>query len=539
VSTDRPSHTSHELPEKAGGPCRGLVYNSYCIVWLDVFTAALSRELPSSQFCQPFASEVDREIFDPRFLERGLMSRFRLTGFQVSLKIDSSATSPAITGPVEVVVASYFDSSISITYRLAVGAAPSFCKATAALDSDQLILLAGAPLGCEHWSPATRPREQSTISPALALCDVTSLHLDSTGQQLLAPQSLVNHENALTEVFGRYRTFLVDKSSPGSPPTYSTTYVVIDVWEDISDTPTSFDDWAAPAIVEHIAEHHKSELMGILTLYPYEWPYRDQRCFERVAGTNIAIDTDDLVLVSETVTLIVGPYGRRGAEAPTNWSAVLRDRSIDRVSWPELVHILEIVLAKLHAVRSAFYRLQLADITWRTRRNGKDLIRENSLLALDVGRMLIDLDAVEFSRFASHRLLSRSLEERLGVAAAVAGLSTALAQIDSAVKNIDSIDDLRRSRIVRLFLAFITVASVFQLFFAPTSIPLVADLVSSAAASAVGMTLIGGVALATILMALVGGVLFLWRQGTIGLRRLLGRRRALEATARRSWWRPH
>ena len=55
------------------------------------------------------------------------------------------------------------------------------------------------------------------------------------------------------------------------------------------------------------------------SLYPEEWPYRMDSSFEDICGKNIAIDTDDLVLANENMSLVIGTYGNRGKEAPTDW----------------------------------------------------------------------------------------------------------------------------------------------------------------------------------------------------------------------------
>lgn len=68
--------------------------------------------------------------------------------------------------------------------------------------------------------------------------------------------------------------------------------------------------------------------------------------FEDICGKNIAIDTDDLVLANENMSLVIGTYGNRGKEAPPTGknTGPSRDRYHD--SWPEYLVLVEILLAK-------------------------------------------------------------------------------------------------------------------------------------------------------------------------------------------------
>ncbi len=50
--------------------------------------------------------------------------------------------------------------------------------------------------------------------------------------------------------------------------------------------------------------------------------------FEDICGKNIAIDTDDLVLANENMSLVIGTYGNRGKEAPTDWKNTWPDETV-------------------------------------------------------------------------------------------------------------------------------------------------------------------------------------------------------------------
>lgn len=89
-----------------------------------------------------------------------------------------------------------------------------------------------------------------------------------------------------------------------------------------------FDRMKEDDIIQHIEKFHRSELVGLMTLYPEEWPYRMEKSFGDICGKNIAIDTDDLVLVNENVCVVIGTYGKRGNCAATNWKEHLGRRSV-------------------------------------------------------------------------------------------------------------------------------------------------------------------------------------------------------------------
>jgi hypothetical protein len=191
------------------------------------------------------------------------------------------------------------------------------------------------------------------------------------------------------------------------------------------------------------------------------------------------------------VALVIGTYGLRGAGAPTDWQEVLRiKRAVEHVCWPEYLHILDIEIAKLHTINAAFYKLQSAAFETSGNVSRKELIKQNSLLALQVSRMIVDMDAVNFSRYASHKLMYKKTEERLDAKGETTLLQNALQQFDIALKNIDNMEELQRSRIVRILLAFITIASVFQVVFEDVRVPLIATLVDDQFATRVGVLVI-------------------------------------------------
>jgi hypothetical protein len=482
------------LARKPDEHCGHLICNSFCIVWFHAFSidyAAPMNSLQADEYLRPYTSTLDEQIFDHHFLDRNLIKRYQIEGFDISIQISEEDSSPVVSGRIHVEATLYFDSTFTITYRLTVGNFLNSCHASRKLSSDHIIMLAGMPLGVEHWHATEEGgKNTSTIDFKVFRCFVHNLRLDREGAIIAEPVNLDGADEVLHEVFSRYRAFLCRKSLSKSAGSIShdSTYVLIDIWEDIEHSEgggVNFSKMSAPEIIRHIESEHKAELIGILTLYPFEWPYRDERCFSRVCGDNVAIDTDDLVLVSENAAIIIGTYGLRGKGSPVDWQKVLTRRSTDHVCWPEYLHILDIIIAKLHAVRVAFYELHSAP--GDARYQG---IRDNSMLTIKISKILVDLNAVNFSRYASHKLMYKMTQERLDIDREMSILSEALGKIDTSMKTIHEMDELRRSLFIRILLAFITIASIFQVIFEPIEIPLLKHLAGRELAENVGLVII-------------------------------------------------
>jgi hypothetical protein len=489
-----------------------------------VFQAGADTALPvtSDGFIWPLDDDLDREIFDAHFLDRGVMRRYRLDGFQIAVTIDAHETSPTVIGEVQVRATRYFDDTVCVSYRLMASTSSDdvkrfgFAESSSALTTDHLILLAGMASAVENWhATADDDDADFVINRPVHRCDVSEVRLSVEGQRLRGPggawhdgEHLLGRSEVFQDVILRYRRFLLGKSDDTTKR--ATDYCLLDIWESISHTPpVSFTDMESGDIIAHIEEHHRSELMGLLTLYPYEWPYRDARYYRRVCGDNIAIDTDDLVLVTHNVALVMGTYGKRGAGSPTPWKQVLeRTRREHHVSWGEYLRILEIVIAKVHTINSAHGKLQPVHVKGKLSGENEEQIRRNSIFALSVGHMIVDMNAVTFSRYLSHKVMYEQTEVRLDVAADLHTLTASLSQIDKAMHNLDSIDQARRARILNRVLLAISIASLFQLVFQPVSIPLLQEMIDEAVAKFVGSTIISVIAVALVIAPMAAALYF-------------------------------
>lgn len=98
-------------------------------------------------------------------------------------------------------------------------------------------------------------------------------------------------------------------------------------------------------VIEHIEQCHKAELVGLYESLPRRMALPYGFKLRRYLWEKHHIDTDDLVLANENMSLI-GTYGNRGKEAPTDWKKHLARRDRYHVSWPEYLVLVEILLAK-------------------------------------------------------------------------------------------------------------------------------------------------------------------------------------------------
>ena len=225
-------------------------------------------------------------------------------------------------------------------------------------------------------------------------------------------------------------------------------------------------------IVDHIRECHKEELIGMMTLYPEEWPYRDREAYDEVCGGNIAIDTDDLVLVNSNVCVVIGTYGRRGAGSPVDWEQHLEERADYHVSWPEYLCILEMVLAKKYIIDYASD--QLVDATLNTgHMSSSELIARNAELSMRLSRMVLQLNVVKYSKFMSHKVMFDRTTRRLDIENDQKRLIKLMEMVDNSLHNISDYKSVRSDFVLNFILAIISVVSTFEILFQDVNLPFV------------------------------------------------------------------
>ena len=204
-------------------------------------------------------------------------------------------------------------------------------------------------------------------------------------------------------------------------------YAMVDIWETVKHpystrtcsygTRDLFSDncgkkLSEAEVINHIRDYHKPELVGLMSMYPAEWPYRAAEAYDDVCGENIAIDTDDLVLAGSHMTVVIGTYARRGDGVNgVNWKQVMRDRRLYHVSWEEYLLIVQFVLATKYTFNNAIDRL--LDLTDDMSQVTKDMIGDCATSALAASKKAIALDVIKQMKFPSHKIMYDRTAKRL------------------------------------------------------------------------------------------------------------------------------
>lgn len=419
-----------------------------------------------------------------------------------------------IKGSISIVVSVFFKRTVSVSYRLRLDGEK--CRINndesifladmekqvwqsptereyeidlqSALTTDHLISLAALNLGAEHWNSENPndPNNYSTINLKLPAVKLSDVHVDANGvwseTALEDDWSETVPEKdkipaAFEEIQKRYRK-LVECCCPDKKKRKPDgkqkeikpmNHVYVDIWETIGHTPSSFQDMelSEEEIITHIVECHKPELVGLMSLYPYEWPYRTKESYADVCGENIAIDTDDLVLTNPYMTVAFGTYGLRGVGEPTPWKRHSREiRKQFDVSWPEYLVILEMILARKYTInRVADELLQKAHSGLLQEEikqtNILKRIEDNAITSIKAAKIFIELDVVRFSRFISHRIMIERTTKRLGVDRDIRHLTRMLEIIDKSFNNLNNVGNLRLSSKFNRTLLYLSIIAAF------------------------------------------------------------------------------
>jgi hypothetical protein len=264
-----------------------------------------------------------------------------------------------------------------------------------------------------------------------------------------------------------------------------THYAMVDIWEDVrhpGDYPDVPDYFAKSTgisekeVIDHIRRWHKPELIGLMTLYPGEWVYRDPKAYDEVCGEDVSIDADDLVVAGSNVSVVIGTYGRREEDsdsAKTDWVSHLKNMRQDyQVSWQEYLIILQIVLAKKHVVGLA--KEKLVEVSTSARGNTSlELIRKNAEMGMRLTRMVILLDLLKYSKFASHKVMFDRTTRRLNLDNDMKGLKDIMEMADNSLHNLSDYKSVRSDYILNIVLAVISVVSALGLLFNKLEMPFI------------------------------------------------------------------
>lgn len=318
-----------------------------------------------------------------------------------------------LKGHANVEMSLFYGNTVSIAYKFFFDGYTALIrdaddnKDTKAV-TDHIIAFLSCHLGAEFWSENKKLDSVMTVKDGMGSADrcdinffqkfnITGMWIDEDGDILSPPGSLScgstgkqsdnteeqSEKRPFNDVMLRYKRFLYKNCTAykkrlkrrdilehesfreNNPLSVSLDhhYAMVDIWGDVKhvlkglerDVFAETDEFklSEPAIIDHIRDYHKPELIGLMTLYPKEWKYRDGKTFDYVCGDSVAIDTDDLVLVGTHMAVVVGTYDRRGAESVGNdWKAMAKVKAKYQVAWPEYLMILQFVLAKKAVIGS-------------------------------------------------------------------------------------------------------------------------------------------------------------------------------------------
>ena len=474
--------------------------------------APMDNAIESQIFVLP---ENDADVPDERSVRR-----FSLRGFDFVMDLNPCGDEefPPITMRchVNVEMSLFFGHTVSLTYRFLFNGNAGTLSRPAT--TDHIIALLSTYLGAEYWSAekeddAGEPGRKKTDINLESGFSITDFHYDSNGDPLEKGTDLdfFGKGRTFDEIATRYKKFIYahcsvfDTSFPKKEliinkkhiaemiidASHDSHYAMVDLWENIThpDPATGVDYFGKERsqpltegqIVAHIHNEHKNELIGLMTLYPGEWPYRDPEAFEEVCGENIAIDTDDLVLVNNNMCMVLGTYGRRGSVDGTvndgpatgstvNWAEHLQERARYHVSWPEYLMILQMVLAKKYVIGKANDELVNATLS-AGRESAYELIGKNAELSLRLSQIVLLLDVVKYSKFTSHKVMFDRTTRRLNLDEDMEKLNNMMGIVDSSLPNLTDYKAMAALFGLNFILALISVASTFELFFQNSEMP--------------------------------------------------------------------
>lgn len=484
----------------------GLRYNQFSIVYMQIFAISecckeVFKGMPSGSSGAGMSGsvkskkDIDKQIFV--IGEEGSpVTRYKLPDFDFTVHLDAESHlyEARVGGKIKAEMSVFFDKTVVLTFSMMVDG--KVCHSTAPLTTDHLISLVALNMGGEHWSSdPDNEKTASNINLKSSPVTIRNLYVDEKGEWLALPVTLSGEgaeanedENVFSQACARYRKAIL-KCEPKLFYKYQD-FAYVDVWEDVDNFDGSLQKMEKEEdIISYITRECKKELVGLMTLYPKEWPYRTEESFAEVCGKNIAIDSDDLILLNSNMCLVFGTYGRRAAGSPTNWADHLALRETYYVSWPEYMLILEMVLAKKYTIATAREFLIRSARIGKSTYTARESIENNAKVELVITQLLLQLDAVNYSKFMSHKVMFDRTIKRLEIEKDEANLKEVMAKVSNSLSNLSKMRSLRQAEMFNIVLGGISIASLFQVIFSDIDIPFLEHLGYPWARSA-GLTLV-------------------------------------------------
>ena len=132
--------------------------------------------------------------------------------------------------------------------------------------------------------------------------------------------------------------------------------------------------------------------------------------------------------------------------------------------------ILQMALAKKYRIGLA--KDQLVKVTLEAENaTAEDLIGKNSELSMRLSRMILQLDAVKYSKFASHIVMLDRTNRRLKLEEDMAQFREIREMVDSSLEHLSDYKAMKADSFLNIILAIISVASTFELLFQDSEMP--------------------------------------------------------------------
>ncbi len=533
----------------------GLKYRGFSVVLMQVFSLDAaheffeSQELRNMKILTPVENGIDSLIFNIDAKNADNIKRYELPGFDFAMPLERPYP-VTLSGHVKVKMSVLFKNTVSLTYRFVFSDSGRLCKASEPVATDHIIALLATHLSAEHWSK-NKGMSETDINTEIEDFVISNMQIDESGSYIAKGMTIAL--NGVGRVFdrisGRYKALIKNNCSKFRKTlsrqqkralkkeikrglcdyTDDFHYAMVDVWEDIMhpvEENGRICDWfdkdrtqrlSEAEVVSHIREMHKPELIGLMTMYPGEWRYRAAEAYDEVCGENIAIDTDDLVLVNNNICYVLGTYGRRGGEENTDddtvdWVEHLKERERYDVSWPEYLLILEMILVKKYVI--SYAKDQLINATLGVdKKSSSDLIARNADLSVRLSRIELQLDVVKYSHFMSHKVMFDRTTRRLDLDRDTEILHNMIDLVDNSLHNISDYKAMKSDFALNFILAIISVASTFELFFQKTEMPfLTYSGISSGKFSAIVLWVVAAIAMLGLLLVIKKTIKTIYRK---------------------------
>lgn len=494
----------------------------------------ISSGILSKRYMRPLGKR-DKSPEDSRIwrFPKKAVYRFSLRGFDFNMPLrptDEEDFEPIdLHGHANVEMSLFFGNTVSLTYRFFFdGYSAHITDAedgTKKVDActDHIIALLSTYLGAEYWSADSEDGASNINLESTFIA--RNFWIDEEGEEV--PEAdrvdLCMREGgrAFDKIALRYKKYLYNnytsyreglsfedmrehehfRKKHGVSVVNDHHYAMVDIWENVKH-PVEMEDGteedlfskfrhpklSEAEIVNHIRDYHKPELIGLMSLYPGEWPYRDSNSYDEVCGENVAIDTDDHVMVGSNMAVVIGTYGRRSDEVKqgniaeeandgsqvtkqgVDWQKHLQERARYHVSWPEYLMILQMVLAKKYVI--GFAKDQMIDVALEARdKEAEELIAKNADLGMRLSRQIIQLDMVKYSKFASHKVMFDRTTRRMALDDELAKLKEVTDMVDNSLRNLSDYKAMKSDFLLNIILVLVSVASTFELLFQNAEMP--------------------------------------------------------------------